>query len=385
MSQCIAMVVDPWDHPFNGTVVSTRRFVSALADRGYPVRVLTIGNGDGQHPWQRVGFDELRIPGVRHIIEAMRSPLARPDRRCLDEALRDCGLVHVQYPFFLGHSAITAARARSIPVLCSFHVQPENILSNLGLGSAGVGVLYRLFRSRFFDRADRVIAPSEFAADLLRRHGVRTPIRVVSNGVPQRFFDLHHAAPTAQGPWRILSVGRLAREKDQATLIQAVAACRQRQQVTVHLAGAGPRQAALAALARRLGVEAGIGPVDDTTLDRRYREADLFVHCGGVELEGMSVMEAMASGNAVLVSNAAESATSNLIRGTDTHFRAGDVRALAELLERWLADPERRARQGQANRERARTLHHERSVSALLGVYAEVRGSPPDAAVCAAS
>ena len=27
------MVIDPWFHPFNGTVVSTRRFVTALKTR----------------------------------------------------------------------------------------------------------------------------------------------------------------------------------------------------------------------------------------------------------------------------------------------------------------------------------------------------------------
>lgn len=385
MSQRIAMVVDPWDHPFNGTVVSTRRFVRALSERGIDMRVLTIGPGDGSGPGQRFGFEELRLPGVGRIIDAMRSPLARPDRQRLDEALRDCDLLHVQYPFFLGDSAITAARARSIPVLCSFHVQPENILSNLGLGGgAAVGLLYRLFRRRFFHRADRVIAPSEFAAALLRRHGVRAPIRVVSNGVPQRFFDLGHAPPT-NGPWHVLSVGRLAREKDQATLIRAVAACRQRAQVTLHLAGAGPRQATLTALARRLGVNAHIGPVTDSTLDALYRDAALFVHCGGVELEGMSVMEAMASGNPVVVSAADASASSELIRGADTHFRAGDAHALARLLERWLSDPEGRIRLGQANRERARALHHDRSVSALLAVYDEVCGNPSGQAVRAAS
>ena len=35
----IAMVIDPWYHPFNGTVVSTRRFVGALSDR-FDFRIL---------------------------------------------------------------------------------------------------------------------------------------------------------------------------------------------------------------------------------------------------------------------------------------------------------------------------------------------------------
>ncbi|MEZ5559787.1 MAG: hypothetical protein R3E86_14745 [Pseudomonadales bacterium] len=76
MNQPIAIVIDPSDHPFNGTVVSTRRFVAALVARGVRVRLLTLGAGAVDDPRQRVSFPPLRIPGVNRIIERMRSPLA---------------------------------------------------------------------------------------------------------------------------------------------------------------------------------------------------------------------------------------------------------------------------------------------------------------------
>ena len=38
----IAMVLDPWAHPFNGTVHSARRFVSALEPDGFRFRILAI-------------------------------------------------------------------------------------------------------------------------------------------------------------------------------------------------------------------------------------------------------------------------------------------------------------------------------------------------------
>lgn len=382
MSYRIAIVIDPWDYPFNGTVVSTRRFVAALAARGFDLRLLTL-DGPADGPWTRSPFEPLRIPGVNRIIEAMRSPLARPDRRRLRAALDGCDLVHVMYPFFLGRAAVVEARRAGIPVVCSFHVQPENVLDNVGLGSRpAVRALYRLFRAAFFDAAQRVVAPSEFAAVLLRRHGVRSPIVVVSNGVPAAFFGAH-AEGSRSGPWRILSVGRLAAEKDPATLVRAVAASRHRDDIALRFAGAGPLQARLARLAERLGVQAEVGPVDQDTLLALYRSADLFVHCGAVELEGMSVLEAMAAGNAVLVANSPTSAATALAPDPMTRFEPGNAAALAARIDHWLDDPDGRGASANDNRARVSAFDHERSVAALISVYTELLGVPagqPDSA-----
>ncbi|MCB1686312.1 MAG: glycosyltransferase, partial [Pseudomonadales bacterium] len=177
MSLRIAMVVDPWSLPFNGTVVSTRRFIFALAASGFRIRVLAI---DADPAVDSAAFQRLSIPGFNRIINTMRAPLARPERSKLRAALQDCDVVHVQFPFFLGHAAIGEAKRMGIPVVCSFHVQPENILRNIGLpGGLLTTWLYRLFIAAIYNRSDLVIAPSPFAAQLLIDHGLRRPVEVV--------------------------------------------------------------------------------------------------------------------------------------------------------------------------------------------------------------
>lgn len=372
MSHRVAIVIDPWDHPFNGTVVSTRRFVTALAARGVSVRLLTLG--DGPAPCERVAFEPLRIPGVNGIIEAMRSPLARPRRSRVREALQGCTLVHVQYPFFLGWVAISEARRLGIPVICSFHVQPENILGNLGLeGRWLTAALYRLFRRGFFDRADRLIAPSGFAADLLRTHGVTTPVAVVSNGIPDVFLDAVRPPIADRTVHSVLSVGRLAPEKQHAVLLDAVALSAHRDSIRLQVIGAGPRQGDLVERARRLGITADIGPASDEALRLAYLGADLFVHCGGVELEGMSVLEAMATGNAVIVAAAPDSASASLVVDPQAVFEPGDAVQLAARIDAWLDDPAARRTAGDTNRRRAEAFRHAGCVNDLVAVYAEVR------------
>lgn len=375
----VAMVVDPWDLPFNGTVVSTRRFVTALAARGQPVRLLTLASREPEAVAlpvgiDRVDFPRLSVPGFNRVIDGMRSPLARPVRSRLRAALADCGLVHVQYPFLLGHAAIGEARRMGIPVVCSFHVQPENILLNVGLDSRVLARwLYSLFLWRIHDRADRIVAPSAFAARLLHEHGARVPVTVISNGVPQRFLDAGRARKVACGPpWRIVSVGRLAAEKRQDTLLRAVAQSRHAPAIELAIIGAGPRESALRVLAEALELNVTIGPVPDAQLVSQLAEAHLFVHCGAIELEGMSVLEAMATGNAVIVADSPDSACSMLDLGPHSRFRPGDVDSLTACIDAWIEHAPRRLAAGRDNHVAASRLAHDRMVDALQALYAEL-------------
>jgi glycosyltransferase involved in cell wall biosynthesis len=366
----IAVVIDPWDHPYNGTVVSTRRFVESLSRAGYRFRLLSI-TGPGGDP--AASFKRLSLPGVNRIIDAMRAPLARPERDKVRRLLAGCGLLHVQYPFFLAYSAVREARLLGIPVVCSFHVQPENILANLRISSRALTkLLYRLFVRCLYARADQVIAPSGFAADLLRAHGLQVPITVLSNGVPERFFKVRQARavqrPASGAPYRLLSVGRLAREKQQETLLRAVARSRYRQNIELVLAGVGPRQGYLTRLAQELGVRARIGWIDDDELLDMYGRADLFVHTGTIELEGMSVLEAMAAGNCVIVSDSRDSACVPLVDEAD-RFRMGDSADLAWRIDFMLERPELRVEAGERNRRKASGFSHSAASRALMGFY----------------
>ena len=91
------MVIDPWFHPFNGTVVSTRRFVAALKTR-FDFRSNRRGPDDPSDE-QCIGFVPLRIPGINFILDRMKAPLALPNRKRLQQVIADADLLHVQFPF----------------------------------------------------------------------------------------------------------------------------------------------------------------------------------------------------------------------------------------------------------------------------------------------
>ena len=96
------------------------------------------------------------------------------------------------------------------------------------------------------------------------------------------------------------------------------------------------------------------------------------MHCGLVELEGMSVLEAMAAAKTLLIAAGTDSACPELLPDPEQQFLAGDVSQLTARIDAWLAEPEARAQQGAQNRSAARAFGHEHSVAALLEHYRSV-------------
>ena len=253
----------------------------------------------------------------------------------------------------------------------------KKIYSNLNLSSLWLTKkLYRFFVWRFYSRADCVIAPSEFAANLLREAGLKMPVKVVSNGVTENFFLPRKSKPESS-LFHIVSVGRLAKEKQQPQLLRAVAASRYRDKIQLTLAGTGPQQQSLFELAKSLGLRARIGRVSDEALKELYQTANVFVQTSIVELEGMSVLEAMAAGCPVLINNASSSAVPEFVVASQARYAMNDVADLTRKLDAMLDSQALRDRASDENREIARTRHHNRSVAVLADIYWQVLGSNP--------
>jgi glycosyltransferase involved in cell wall biosynthesis len=320
-----------------------------------------------------IEFPKLSIPGFNSIIEGMKVPLANPwGAQSVPDSLAGLDLVHMQFPFFLGVSVCRAAKSQGIPLICSFHVQPENLLRNLRLNSPLLAkALYKLFIWSMYRHADLVLAPSEFAAEQLRLHGLERPIEVLSNGVPESFFNLERK-PHGKDKFQILSVGRMAPEKHHQLIFDAIGQCRHSREIELTLIGAGPLEQQLRDSIQRLGIDAKMSAASDAELAEAYRSADLFVHAGEIELEGMSVLEAMAAGNAVVVSDSKDSAAVEFVPDQRALFSSRSAQDLANKIDYWLDEPNERDEVGKVNRELARLKHHDKSVTQLKAIYHRV-------------
>lgn len=362
----IAFFADTVHAPVGGGVTSAHHFVERLRS---------------EHDVVVVGADTLederavRVPGFVLPVKAMRDAhfiMARPTREAIERAVRHADVVHLQFPFWLSFAALAEAKKQGKPVVAAFHVQPENALYNVGIRSPALNrTVYRLWVKHLYSRADEVVCPSPFAERKLKLHGLTVPTSVLTNGVPTDVI----AGPGVreadhEGSFLVMMVGRLAAEKRQDVLFEAVRRMRHKDRVRLVIAGMGPREQELRALAHDLPAEIGFLPRE--RLLALMRSADLLVHASEVELEGIAVLEAMTLGLPSLVAESPESAASDLALSDTFRFPGGDADALAARLDAFAESPlllhEARLR----SLAKARSFDLDESVARLAEIYRRV-------------
>jgi L-malate glycosyltransferase len=212
--------------------------------------------------------------------------------------------------------------------------------------------------------AQALASTSEAMADQVRRLWPGAgPITITPFGVDcTRFCPLPAERPHGQ-PLTIGTVKTLAPAYGIDLLLQAFAQLRQRLPATamrLRLVGGGPQWAELQALAQRLGLADAVtftGPVVHEQVPAQLRQLDLYVAPSRHESFGVAVVEAMACGLPVLVSDAGglpevvQHGVSGLV------VPAEDVAALTDALARLVADAGLRRRLAQAGRERVLALY----------------------------
>lgn len=336
----------------------------------------------GNHQVVSVGTDgDDALPSFQLPLRAMRKSsfvMARPDRTVLARAFKNIDLVHLQFPFWLSFAALAEARRAGLPVVAGFHVQPENALFSVGVHANWLNEgIYRTLVKHFYNKVDAVICPTQFAEEKLRSHGLTTPTFVISNGVPP---DVAHAMAhrtepsprTQDGKFFVLAVGRLAAEKRQDVIIEAVKRSRYRDRIRLVLSGGGPREEELRRLASTLPNGAEIGFLSREDLLRDFATADLFIHASEVELEGMSVLESMSAGLPALIADAPESAASRFALNEDFSFPAGDPATLSAKLDALIENRAKLEAAREPYRARARQFDFNASVDKMVGVYRSV-------------
>ena len=213
----------------------------------------------------------------------------------------------------------------------------------------------RLMQSTYARRADAIVVPSPYVRDYVAGWGVdRSRIRVVYNAVsdPTAALDEDRAtARAALGLDRdaevILYVARLTPWKGIDTLIRAVPAVRERHpNAVLVVVGDGPDRARLEVLAAEAPAGsvrfAGERPHRDVA--RYLVSADALALCSGYEGLSHVLLEAMAAGVPVVVSNVGGNRA--LVRDGENGLLVpfGDVPATAAALGRLLDDPALAAR-----------------------------------------
>ena len=363
----IAFVVDDMSQKRNGTTMSALRYAQVLRSRGHEVRLVGYGARGEDSFW----VDRCHYPVVDWFASKQGFIFGEPDEAVFARAFDGVDIVHLYLPFKLEQHALAFARSRSIPVSAAFHLQPENMTYNANLyWMPGVAWgIYTYFRRRLFDRVRHVHCPSQLIADdLTGRYGYRAQMHVISNGVNAAFGPAPSARPFDDGLFHIATVGRLAREKDQKTLLNAVMLSRHADKIMVHIAGAGPLEPQLRKLGNRLPVPPRISFCSTDELVELLRACDLYVHCSVVDSEAISCIEAFGCGLVPVISNSPLSATHQFALDARSLYQARDARELAQRIDYWFEHPVERARMAARCAQEGRRYRIDACVDAFLAM-----------------
>jgi glycosyltransferase involved in cell wall biosynthesis len=319
----IALITETFAPEVNGVANTLSRLCDGLRASGHHIQLVRPRQGQegSLNSAEQILVRGWPIPGYPGLQwgQGALSKLLRNWQRQRPDVL----YIATEGP--LGLSALRAARRLQIPVVSGFHTNFQQYTAHYG-----AGLLSRALTSYlrwFHHRTHVTLVPSHTQRLELQRRGFHN-LALLSRGVDSQLFHPAKRSDALRREWglspddvAIVHVGRLAAEKNLDLLAQSFAALQQAhpgQRLTLIVVGDGPQRAKLTQQlpeARFCGVRRG------EELASHYASGDVFLFPSLSETFGNVVLEAMASGLAVVAYDQAAAAQ---------HIQHGHNGALAE-------------------------------------------------------
>ena len=347
----IGLFADTFYPEINGVATSCLTLERELTRRGHEVHVFAP---------KCKGWEENQREHIHYIASAPFLALkdrnvAFPSFVATWEAEKlDFDVVHTNSEFVMGHFGRHIARRTGCALVHTYHTVWEDYTYYITHGHADETArrIARKYSQWWCNRFDRVITPSVKTLDLLHRYGVTAPIDVIPSGMdvarfsPERHSEADVAAARAEcgvqpGERVLLNIGRIAKEKNLSRVMRVfprlLEIC---PDVRLVLVGEGPQVEELREAAQTLGVAEHVsfaGPKPWEKIDLYYAVGDVFVSASRSETQGLTYVEAMASGLCVCAVNDAclsgvieDGVSGVLTEDDDDALLAGLVRAFSD-------------------------------------------------------
>ena len=312
----IGLFTDTYPPYINGVANSTYILRNELCEMGHEVYVVTTYPGLGGHKWNE-DHTVLMLAGPE--LKFLYGYVATsPIHLSAQEEVRKLNLdiIHAQTEFGVGIFARICAKVMKIPLVSTYHTTYEDYTHYINfinsktvdnIAKMAVAKLSRLYG----DSSMEVIAPSQKTKEMLLGYHVRREISVIPTGLKLDQFSPDHFNPDfrqelydrygiTENEKLIIYVGRLAEEKALDLVIRGFArAIEMKIPVKLLIVGGGPDLEPLTKMTKQMGIDHSVflaGPQPSGTIADYYRSADAFISASLSETQGMTFIEALASG-----------------------------------------------------------------------------------------
>jgi len=362
----------------SGVVRSVRSFRDELTRRGHNVFIFAQeANYIDKDPFI-FRYLSLSLPTGVDI------PTAIPISPFIDRLLPAFKLdvIHTHHPFLLGQTAATKAQELNLPLVFTFHTQYREYTHYIPFPMETVQNFLKNAIDRwlqdFMRRCQHIIIPSESMREtLVNDYGLKNNFTVIPTGI-----DLE-AYRTASGEkirkkrnWGndtvMISVGRLAPEKNWPLLLQATAlVLKDVPRFRLVLIGDGQERKNLEGLAKELGIRRRVtftGSLSFSEIPSYMKAANLFGFASVTETQGLATLEAMAAGLPIVAVDA--SGTRDILKhGQQGYLVENNIEALAAGIKKLLSNQDRKQKFAEAAYKKAQSFNIEKLTEKLLGVY----------------
>lgn len=295
----------------NGVATSVYTLKNELENRGHNVYVFTTTTpGAPEHE-----YNVFRVPSIPFIfITERRVGLFYQPRLAHIIKKLNLDIIHTHTEFSLGIFGRIMAKELRIPIVHTYHTIYEDYTHYLTRFKALDGrakAFARTYSKVCCNTVEQVIVPTEKTKDLLTTYSVHKDISVVPTGIDLSKFDKYKYPRDDINKLRerfgikpeekvLIYIGRVSQEKNIGEIINAMPQYMKiRENVRFVIVGSGPALEKLEDLVQQLGLKdrfvfTGSQPWD--TIGLYYRLGDVFVSASRSETQGLTYIEAMASG-----------------------------------------------------------------------------------------
>ena len=313
----IAIFTDTYPPFINGVSTSTYNLVKTLRDHGHDVIVVAPRTDNGKLEYKD-GI--IHIPGLE-IKKIYGYRITGIYSRPVIKILRDFGveLIHNQTDIGIGQFARLAARSLKVPQVYTYHTAYEDYTYYVvhGLMDRIGKKAMRGYAKTIARGCTEFITPSVKTKEYMRSIGSDIYVNVVPTGIDFSLFDKKNIDVEKQKKFKeehhinentkvFLLLGRVAKEKSMDYSIRGFSMyIKKHPEVDARLlvVGDGPQKNELELLTHELHISDKvdfIGKVPASEVPFYYHLADIYTSASITETQGLTFMEAMASGTIVL-------------------------------------------------------------------------------------
>jgi 1,2-diacylglycerol 3-alpha-glucosyltransferase len=309
----IAIFSDTYPPEINGVSVSVDLHYRVLSQQGHDVKVITT------NPFSRsIEFKDhlVRIPGLElkklygyRMSSFFNGKAYQFVRQWQPE------LIHIHTDAGIGIFGKITAFFLQVPTVVTYHTMYEDYTHYAGFLKGLANRAVKQFSKSIAEQCTEFISPSQKTKEKIRSYGVDRYINIVPTGIDFSRFMLNNLNQEKLSSIRqqwvkpheriLLSLGRVAKEKSIDVILQGFAHYLKSATIPTRLlvVGDGPDRLPLQQFSKQLGIDQAVsfvGAVPIVDVPYYYQLADIFVSASVTETQGLTFMEAMASGKVVL-------------------------------------------------------------------------------------